>query len=74
MIRLDRDRHINPAFVATLEWDHRQYMNGSDSVLVITMHDGAQHRVKHQPWYLDGPDGYAIEKAILAALETGGAA
>lgn len=71
MIRIDRDRHINPAFVASLEWDHRSYINGSDSILIITMHDGTVHRVKHQPWYLDCPDGYKLEREILAAIEKG---
>jgi len=71
MIRIDQDRHINPAFVASMEWDHRHYMNGSDSVLIITMWDGKVHTVKHQPQYLSGPDAYKIEREILAAMKKG---
>lgn len=73
LIRIGRHRHINPAYVVFMEWDRRFYANGSDSALVITMHDGTQHRVEHQPGYLDGADAYAVEKAILAAQEAGAA-
>ena len=71
MIRIDQDRHINPAFVASTEWDRRHYVNGSDSVLIITMWDGTVHRVKHQPWCLSGPDATTIEREILAAMKKG---
>lgn len=71
MIRIDQDRHINPAFVASMEWDHRHYVNGSDSVLIIHMWDGKVHTVKHQPWYLNGPDACKVEREILAAMEKG---
>lgn len=71
MIRIDNDRHINPAFVASMEWQHRHYMNGSDSILVITMDDGTAHRVKHEPWYLNGPDALKVEREIISALKEG---
>ncbi|MBZ4022185.1 hypothetical protein CKO11_06910 [Rhodobacter sp. TJ_12] len=74
MIRINKDLHINPAFVASLEWDRSNYAFGpSDSVLVITMHDGKEHLVRHQPWYLDGTDAYAVERQILASIEEGDA-
>ena len=73
MIRIDQNRHINPAFVASMEWDHRHYINGSESVLIITMWDGTVHRVKHQPWYLGCPDATKIEREILAAMKKGDA-
>lgn len=74
MIRIDQDRHINPAFIASLTWDRRDYAWGpSSSVLIITMHDGTEHRVKHEPWYLGGADAYAVEKSILANLTGPGA-
>lgn len=60
---------INPAWVATMEWDRRHYANGpGDSDLVVTMYDGAKHRIKHEPYYLDGVDAYAVEAAITAAI------
>lgn len=71
MIRIDRDRHVNPAYVAFLEWDHRHYMNGSSSALIITMHDGSQHRVRDESHYMGGADPFAVERAILAAIEAG---
>lgn len=56
---------INPAFVASMEWEGRWYMNGhGDSTLIIRMQDGHVHRIKHQPQYLDGVDAYQVEKAI----------
>lgn len=73
MIRIDQNRHINPAFVASMEWDRRHYINGSESVLIITMWDGTVHRVKHQPWYLGCPDATKIEREILAAMKKGDA-
>ena len=71
MIRIDRERHINPAFVVFMEWDRRHYANGpGDSALVITMHDGVQHRVRHEPHLYGGADAYEVEKAILSAIES----
>jgi len=59
---------INSAFVASMSWDRRHYVNGpGDSILVIRMHDGTEHRVKHEPHFLDGADAYQIEKAISEA-------
>ncbi|RWR28715.1 hypothetical protein D2T29_15910 [Sinirhodobacter populi] len=72
MVRIDKDRHVNPAFVSFLEWDRRHYMNGpGESVLVITMYDGTTHRVRHEPGYYGGADAYAVEKAILSAPNFG---
>jgi len=70
MIRVTSDLSINPAFVSHMAWDRRHYMNGpGDSVLVITMADGTAHRVTHQPWMLDGTDGYDVERRILEAVD-----
>lgn len=63
MIRVTPELTVNPRMVASVEVDHRHYMNGSDSVLVIHMENGQTHRVRHGY----GIDVYAIEKAILAA-------
>ena len=71
MIRIDQDRHINPEFVASMEWEHLHYTNGSNSVLIITMWDGKVHAVKHQPEYLSGPDACKIAREILAAMKKG---
>jgi hypothetical protein len=76
MIECGPDLKVNPAFVASLAWDNRSYANGpGDSVLVITMHDGTEHRVRHShrsAW--GGVDAYAVEKAICAAFEKRGGA
>jgi len=73
MVRCGPDLTINPAFVASLSWERRHYFNSSgNSVLVIIMHDGAKHRVEHthtgSGW--GGVDAYAVERAIVDALET----
>lgn len=62
------DRRINPAYVAHMRWDHRHYVNGSESAsaLTITMADGLVFSIRHQPQY--GSDAYRVEREILAAL------
>lgn len=64
MIRLTSEISINPALVASVQLDHRFYMNGSATWLIITMADGKVHRVEHGY----GVDVFAIEKAINAAV------
>jgi hypothetical protein len=65
-----RDLTINPAYVVSMEWDRRWYANGpGDSVLVIRMHGGHEHRIKHEPHLMGGTDAYKVEAAILAAHE-----
>lgn len=48
---------INAQYVADMKWEHRHYINGSESTLVITMNDGRTHRVQ-------GEEAYALEKQI----------
>lgn len=72
MIDAGADLKINPAFVASLSWDRRSYFNGpGDSILVITMHDGTVHKVRHthtgSGW--GGLDAYAIERRIVEAVQ-----
>lgn len=43
------------------------YMNGGESVLVIKMQDGTEHRIKHDPQYLGGVDAFELEVAIWGA-------
>jgi hypothetical protein len=70
MIKCRDGLMINPKYVASMEWDRRHYFNGpGDTVLVIRMHDGTEHRVKHEPHYLGGADAYAVEMAIVKAME-----
>lgn len=67
-IRCGRDLTVNRDEVASVRWDRRHYMNGpGDSFLVITMNTGEEHRIAHQPFYLDGTDCYKIEEAIINA-------
>lgn len=65
-VRLGADIAIRREEVVGVAWDHRVYMNGSSSFLVITMRDGRQHRIEHRPGLVGAQDCSAIEKAILA--------
>jgi hypothetical protein len=70
MVACGSDLKVNPAYVASLAWDRRHYANGpGDSVLIIMMHDGTQHRVTHslRPGW-GGVDAYLVEKEICAAV------
>lgn len=68
LVQCGGDLWLNRDLVQRLEWDRRHYMNGpGSSTLVITMADGAVHRIQHQPGYLDGTDAYAIERALTNA-------
>jgi len=68
LVKCGADLWISRELVQSLEWDRRHYMNGpGSSTLVITMADGAVHRIKHEPGYLDGTDAYAIERALTNA-------
>lgn len=58
------DLKINRDHLVSLSWDRRHYMNGSSSTLVITMIDGAEHRIEYWPGGY-GPDAYEIERRIL---------
>ena len=61
------DLWINPQFVASMEMDQRHYANGpGDAVLIVRMQDGAVHRIRHQPGYLDGVDAYQVQAYIAA--------
>lgn len=68
LVKCGPDLWVNKGLVQSLEWDRRHYMSGpGSSTLVITMADGAVHRVQHQVGYLDGTDAYAIERALTDA-------
>jgi len=68
LLRVTNDLIINPAAVSYMEWDRRSYANcAGDSVLVITMTDGREHRIAHRPQYLDGNDCCRIEAKIMEA-------
>ncbi|WP_157218687.1 hypothetical protein [Flavisphingomonas formosensis] len=73
MVRVNRELMINAAYVSHVKWDRRQYINApGDSMLVITMADGAVHRVRHEPWLMGGTDCYAVEREIDSALAQAG--
>lgn len=68
LIRISRDLSVNPAAIVSLAWERRHYFNmAGDSTLVITMADGATHRVRHEPHLMDGADAYEVEKRLLGA-------
>ena len=58
---------INPAFVSSMSWERRDYMNcGPDHTLVIYMANGRQIKIKHEPQF--GTDAFLIERTIQTAL------
>lgn len=61
-------RHINPAYVAEMQIEHRHYVNGSDAILTITMATGSTFSIMHEPHLYDGADIYKIEREIKAAM------
>ena len=64
------DLWINPQFVASMEMDPRHYANGpGDAVLIVRMHDGTAHRIKHEAGYLDGVDAYRVRDELARAME-----
>jgi len=68
MLRLGPGHHVDAAAIISTRWDHRHYANcGPDSSLIVTMNDGSEVSVRHEPQYLDGTDAYALERQILAA-------
>lgn len=69
LVRVTSDLSINPACVASMSWD-RAY---SYTTFIITMVDGAQHRLRHEPYLMGGFDGYDAERRIIAATEEGSA-
>lgn len=70
LIECGPDLKLNAAWIASLSWDRRHYFNGpGDCTLVVTMHDGMQHRIRHAGtvgW--GGVDAYDVERRICAAL------
>lgn len=68
-MRVTPELFLNPEFVADMVVDRRHYFNGpGDSVLIITMADGREHRIRHEPHYLGGADIYKIQTQVEAAL------
>lgn len=63
LLSLTPDLAVNPALVASVSWDRSDYR---PSALVITMQDGATHRVDHLPNNY-GADGYEVERKLVAA-------
>lgn len=62
LTRLTRDLSVNKELVASVHWD-RSY----GTQLVVTMHDGTQHHIKHEGGYTGGDDCYKIERILLGA-------
>ena len=70
-MRITPDIWVNPNYVASMVVDRRHYMNGpGDSVLIIMMQDGQEHRIKHEPHYYGGADIYKIQSAIEDRLSS----
>jgi len=70
MVNAGRYLILNAIHVESMEWDQQHYANGpGDSVLIIRMVTGKEHRIRHEPHYLGGTDARAVEKAICDALK-----
>ena len=68
LVRITRDLIINRDEVASLDLQHSHYMSGpSNTVLVITMNHGGQHRIEHRNYGYDPVDCYKIQEALLNA-------
>lgn len=67
LIAINDSVHINPDYVAATCIDTRHFMNGSESVLRITMADGKVHIVEAGR----GVDIWALRDKILNAGEQG---
>lgn len=55
---------VNAALIVSLEWDHRHYVNGTESTLVITFVGGGTRRVRHG----QGCNAFALERELYAAM------
>lgn len=71
MIDLGEGRWINPRHVHSVVIDRTFYANGSDAVLVVTMCDARQHRVRDTSMYLGGVNIYSLQQRINWAISAG---
>ena len=62
LTRLTRSLSVNKEMVASVHWDDTYARS-----LVITMHDGTQHRIAHNPGGMDSDNCYDIERKLLDA-------
>lgn len=65
MIKVNDDLIVNPMHVASISWDRGH----TYTAMIITMGDGAQHRVRHDPYSLGGTDCCKAEAQIVAGYE-----
>ena len=66
-VKCGPDLTVNRDEVAAVSWDRGQYAYGPrDSKLIITLANGIQHSVVHNPHHLGGVDCYKIEREIVA--------
>lgn len=63
LVKCGPDVHINPALIASIHWDRGH----SYTKLIVTLADGREIRIDHQPHHLGGTDCYAIERDLTAA-------
>lgn len=72
-VRITKDLAVNRDRVASVEWDRRHYMNGSESFLVVTMDDGRVHRIPNRYGTYDAPDIYKVERELTQRMAGEGA-
>jgi|EndMetStandDraft_9_1072997.scaffolds.fasta_scaffold00102_17 hypothetical protein len=65
MIKVGDDLIVKPVHVASISWDRGH----SYTAMIITLADGAKHRVRHDPYSLGGNDCYKAEALIVAGYE-----
>lgn len=66
LVTVTPELRVNMEFVASIEIDHRHYVNGNRSFLVVTMKDGRQHRIEHG---IGGVDIYKIQADMISQPE-----
>ncbi|MCO8326818.1 hypothetical protein ABEG10_13940 [Burkholderia cenocepacia] len=67
LIKLTRDKAVNPAHVVSANIESSHY---SDTRLVVEMVTGNVICVTHTPYSLDGVDVYKVYQALLDAKAT----
>jgi hypothetical protein len=67
LVKCGRDTIINARDVSSIEWDRGH----SYTTMVVTMLNGREIRLKHQPQFMDGTDCYLVEAKLLEAVQVG---
>ncbi len=67
LVKCGRDLMVNPGHISSIEWDRSTYSR--PSALIVSMLDGRQIRIPHEPHMMDGNDCYKIEAKLFEASQ-----